>query len=262
MRVTPSRMMIFPMMTVFALGAGAVIGMTQMARAQNAEAPAPANTTPSRAPAVLNVTGQGVVRSVPDMAELSIGVTSSADTAAAALAENSEALTAVIEKLKQAGIEERNLQTAGMSVTPEWSNSYSSSSSEGDSNRITGYSAQNMLSVQVLAIGDLGAILDAAVSTGANSVHGPSFGLQDPRQAEDKARLAAVADARVKGELLAEAMGMKLGALVSLTDGAGYGGMPSPAYRLEAASASVPVQIGEVATSAAVSVVWELLPKD
>lgn len=206
------------------------------------------------APPLITVTGEAAVNRAPDQATLSIGVTTQAETAAEALAQNSAAMTAVIDRLKAAGIEDRDLQTQGLSVNPNWTG-YDSSIS---GSRIDGYTATNILSVRVAALETLGEVLDAAVADGANTLNGLSFGLADPRPAMDEARRLAVADALAKATLLAEAAGVKLGDIVTISEGGGYGG-PMPTYKAEAAPMSVPIQEGEVSQSASVTIVWQLV---
>ncbi|MBE2275315.1 MAG: SIMPL domain-containing protein [Rhodobacteraceae bacterium] len=211
---------------------------------------------PARAetqPALITVTGEASVEQAPDMATVSIGVTSVSATAAQALSANSEAMRAVIDRLKAAGVADVDLQTTGLSVNPNWTG-YDSSASE---QRISGYTAANTLTVQIRVLETLGTVLDAAVSDGANTLNGLTFGLADPRPALDAARRSAVLDARAKAELLAEAAGVKLGAIVSISEGGGYGN-PVPMYKAAASDSAVPVQQGQVSYQASVSVVWQL----
>lgn len=214
-----------------------------------ATAPARAET----APPTLTVTGDATVARAPDQAMLSIGVTTVAETAAEALAQNSEAMRTVIDRLKAAGIADADLQTAGLSVTPNWTGYDSSSTGP----TISGYTASNSVNVRISALDGLGAVLDAAVADGANTLNGLTFGLADPRPAMDEARQAAVADAMAKATLLAEAAGVKLGDILSISEGGGYGA-PMPAFKADAAGAPVPIQQGEVSYSASVTIVWSI----
>lgn len=213
--------------------------------------PLAAQTPP---PPQITVTGEGLVERAPDRATVSLGVTTVAATAAEALAANSEAMRAVLARLTAAGVADKDMQTSGLSVNPNWT-SYDSSVSGGQ--RIDGFTATNILTVDIAALDTLGAVLDAAVSDGANTLNGVTFGLADPRPAMDEARRAAVEDAKAKAALLAAASGVTLGPILSITEGGGYGG-PAPMYRAEAASSAVPVQAGEVSYQASVTVVWQL----
>lgn len=205
-------------------------------------------------PPVISVTGEGTVQAVPDMATLSLGVTTQGATAAEALAENTAALQKVVDRLKAAGVAPRDLQTTNLSINPTWS-SYDSSSSQ----TITGYTASNVLMVRIRALDGLGAVLDAAVGDGANTLNGLTFGLSEPRPAQDAARKAATTDARARAELLAEAAGVKLGRILSISEGASFAD-PAPMYKAaDAVAAPVPVEAGEIGMNAAVTITFELV---
>lgn len=204
---------------------------------------------------VITVTGEGRVDQAPDMATLSLGVTTEGATAAEALAANSAEIAKVLERLTAAGVEPRDMQTSGLSVNPNWQN-YSSS----DAPKIAGFIANNGVTVRIRALDGLGAVLDAAVQDGANQLNGVEFGLQEPRPAQDEARRRAVADAKARAELLAGAAGVKLGAIRSIKESLGAA-EPMPMFRMAAeaaAGAPVPVTGGEVSTAANVTIVWEI----
>jgi uncharacterized protein YggE len=208
------------------------------------------------APAVISVTGEGRVEAPPDMATVSLGVQTDADTAAAAMAENSARLVAVIERLKAAGIEPRDIQTSGLSLGPR----YDYSKQDGTPPQVVGYTASNMVTVRVRALDTVGGVLDAVVADGANTLNGLGFGLADDRPLKDEARREAVADAAAKAALYAEAAGVKLGRVRSIAEAGGY--MPPMPMAMEAAgyakSADVPVAPGELAITASVAVVYEI----
>lgn len=202
----------------------------------------------------ITVTGEGNVEAAPDIATIQLGVTSTGKTAAEALAANNAAMEAVMARLTAAGIAARDLQTTGLSVNPNWTG-YESSSVGGP--QISGYTASNMLTVRVRALEGLGGVLDAAVSDGANTLNGLSFGLADPKPVLDAARKAAVADATARATLLAEAAGVKLGQVVSITEG-DVASAPVMVMEKFAQDAGVPTAGGEVGYSANVTVVWQL----
>lgn len=211
--------------------------------------------TPGQSPSVplITVTGEGVVDGVPDIATLSLGVTTIGDSAAAAMAANTEALNAVMARLKGAGIGDRDMQTTNLSINPNWTGY-----DNGARQRIDGYTASNQLTVRIRELDGLGSVLDAAIQDGANTLNGLSFGLSEPRPAMDQARKEAVEDARARATLLVEAAGATLGPIVSITEGGGYM-PPQPMFRQSAdAAGAVPVAAGEVATTASVTVVFEI----
>ena len=216
--------------------------------------PIAAETLP--APALITVSGEGVVQGAPDLAILSIGVTTEAETATQAMAENSRALSTVLERLKASGIEARDLQTSNLSLNPNWTG-YDSSS--GGRPKIAGYTATNQLTVRIRALEALGEVLDAAITDGANALNGLSFAMSDPRLATDEARKRAVADARAKATLLVEAAGAKLGRIVSISEAGSYLPQPGPMFRAAAEAMPVPVEGGEVSANASVTVVFEIV---
>ncbi|KAF0171563.1 MAG: hypothetical protein FD162_2887 [Rhodobacteraceae bacterium] len=209
-------------------------------------------SAPAFAEALVTVTGEATVEATPDMATISLGVTTEGQTAAEAMTANSKALQAVVERLKAAGIEDRDLQTSNLSLNPNWVG-YDS----GSTPKIAGYVASNMLNVRVRALDGLGSVLDASIADGANTLNGISFELAEPRPALDEARKAAVADARARAALLIEAAGGTLGKIVSITENSGYGS-PMPMFKSDAAAALVPVAAGQIGLSASVTISFEI----
>ena len=199
----------------------------------------------------ISVTGVGEVMAAPDMATISIGVTNTAPTAKEAMDQTSASLAAVLANLKAAGIEARDLQTSGLSLQPEWTNS------DTGQNTIQAYTARNQVTVIVRALAGLGAVLDAAVKDGANTLHGVTFGVADPAPLLDEARLRAVADARHRAEVLTGAAGMRLGQIASMSEG--FAPAPQGGVMFRAAMDSVPVEAGELSFSVNVSMVWQVV---
>ncbi|MFV0491626.1 MAG: SIMPL domain-containing protein [Pseudorhodobacter sp.] len=203
------------------------------------------------------VTGQGKVEAPPDMATLSLGVQSEAATAAEAMAANSEQLGTVLANLRSAGVEDRDLQTSGLSLNPNWTRPR-----EGQSPAIAGYRASNMLSVRVRNLDNLGTLIDAALADGANTLNGISFGVSDPEPLQQEARRRAVADARAQAELLTEAAGVELREVRRISAGGGSFQPEPPMFRSGAAmEMAVPVAEGEISVTASVSIEWEISNK-
>lgn len=217
-------------------------------------AAAPVAMADDHGPGTITVTGEGTITAPPDMATVSLGVTTQGTTAAEAMAASSAALTTVLERLKAAGVEDRDIQTSTLNLNPNWTSTDGSSAPT-----IQGYVATNVLQVRVRAMDKLGPVLDAAVSDGANTLNGVSFGFQEPDPVMDEARKEAVAAAKARAELLTGAAGVSLGRIVSISESGGYA-PPMPMYRMEAAmaDAAVPVEGGEVGVTANVTITWEL----
>lgn len=203
----------------------------------------------------LSVTGEGQAHATPDMATITLGVSTRAGTAAEAMAQNAASQRAVIDKLKAGGIGDRDIQTSGLSLSPLLDQAPDRSAPV-----VTGYSAQNMVSVRVRDLDRLGQMLDDLVAVGANEIYGIAFGLQDPQAAEDEARRAAVAEARRRAGILAEAAGVGLGQVLHVTDAQASMG-PQPQFRAMAdAAMGAPVERGEMVVTQQVTLTFAIHP--
>ncbi len=204
---------------------------------------------------LLTVNADGKSEARPDMAIVNLGVTTEGQTAAAALAENARRMTALNAALRRAGIAERDIQTSNVSVYPQ------QVYGEGQAPRITGYQANNSVTVKVRNIDNTGRVIDAAVGAGGNTVNGVSFTHADPDAQLDIARRDAIAEARRRAELYASALGMRVNRIVSVSEGGGYAPpMPVPVERFAAqdSAAATPVSPGEIETRVSVNVMFEL----
>ncbi|MCB2115079.1 MAG: SIMPL domain-containing protein [Rhodobacteraceae bacterium] len=205
-------------------------------------------------PTTISVSGEGRVEVVPDLATVSLGVTTDADTASAAMTANSGAVAQVLDRLKAAGIEPRDVQTSGLSLGPR----YDYGRGDGTPPKLLGYTVSDMVTVRVRDLAKLGGVLDGVVADGANTLNGLGFGLAEDAEARDEARRRAVADARHRAELYAGAAGVKLGRLISISEaGMSYPPMPM-AEASFAKAADVPIATGEVSIGASVSLVYEI----
>lgn len=202
------------------------------------------------------ITGSAEVAAKPDMARISLGVTQQGKTADQALAAMSDQVAKVLAYLETAGIAPEDMQTSGLSLSPRYASRDSTPSDQAPA--IVGYVAAMSISVTVQELDQLGTLLDASVKSGANRMNGLSFAVEDPGDLLDEARRAAVADAMARAEVLADAAGVGLGAIQSISESSG-GGMPYAAdMRMIEAAAAVPVAEGAVNYSANVTIVFEI----
>lgn len=158
-----------------------------------------------------------------------------------------------MKQLDAAGIDGRDIQTDNLSLSPCWDSRSNSVSGQPE---ITGFIATNTVVVKVCELAQLGEVLDAVVQNGANSFHGLQFGLQDMERAQNEARVAAIEDAASKARLYATAAGVKLGEVVSISDGAVRVARPLRPEADMMHSAAVPVAKGELSVTADVTVVF------
>jgi uncharacterized protein YggE len=203
------------------------------------------------------VTGEGEAAVAPDIALLSLSVMREAKTARAALDANNDAMAAVIAARKTFGSAERDLQTAGIQISPRYN--YTNKADGSQEAELVAYQVTNTLSVRVRDIDKTGEILDKAVSLGVNQGGGISFTNEDPAATLTEARRKAVADAVAKAKTLAEAAGVSVGRVLEITDQTfAPPPMPISVKAFDAARASVPVQAGENTYNVQVNVTFEL----
>ncbi len=203
----------------------------------------------------ITVTGQGAIEAAPDMATITVGVTTEAKTAVDALEKNSTATSAVLDRLSALSIDGRDLQTSNLTLSPRWT---SRSSSVDGLPEISGFVATNTIMVRVRDLPKLGEVLDAVVRDGANTFHGLSFGLQEPRPVTDEARKQAVADAIAKATLYAQAAGVALGDVLSISEDRAAAQPFGSMEVVRMASDVVPVAEGELTIAASVTMVFAL----
>ena len=193
------------------------------------------------APAI-TVAGEGKVAAVPDTAHIDVGVISEAEKASAALADNNRAMERLFETLAGFQIKRRDLQTRSFNVHPRYHRA-----AQAEEPKITGYRVTNQVTVTVRKIESLGRLLDALVSEGANHVGGVRFAIAEPSALLNKARTAAVEDARRRAGVFARAAGLKLGKVVFVRERSAPPPMPlRPQAAMMHAESTVPVASGEL----------------
>lgn len=247
-----------PLLTALALG-------TSLAAAQPALAQQ-AGTVPTieAGHTLLTVTAEGTTTRAPDMATFSAGVTTQGTSASEAMAANSAQMNRVIAALRKAGIADRDIQTSNLSLNPVYAQPkrLPDGNYEDPPQRIVGYQAGNTVSVRQRKIADMGKVIDALVTAGANQVNGPNFMLSEPAAAQDEARVSAIKQARGRADLYAKAAGLRVVRIVSISESGGYAPPAPVMYMAKAAmdSAAPPVAAGELEMQVNVTVQFDLAP--
>ena len=178
----------------------------------------------------ITVNGFGEVFGTPDTAYINLGVDRSDADVTAAVDGARQTLTNIVNALiNEAGVAENDIQTSNFFV-------YAEDRFDPQTGRPTGervYRAQLGISVTVRDIESASNVITIALNAGANSLNGLNFGIADTGALEGEARQQAVADARERAQQLAEAFGVTLGEVVSITEGVQLpGAMPLGNARL------------------------------
>ena len=242
-----------PLALALALSVATLLGAPMSTHAQ------PQTTAGYAVPAdgtLLSVSATAESRRVPDVATISTGVVTQAADANAAMRANAVQMDKVMAAIRTAGIAERDVQTSGINLNPQYRYV------ENQLPSITGYQANNTVNVKVRDLSKLGKVLDAFVASGANQVNGPSFEVDKPEEAYDEARLAALQKAQARARTYADALGLKVRRIVSISEGGSSVPRPMPMMRAMAADAvmskETSVSPGEAALSVNIDVVFEL----
>ena len=228
-----------------------LLPLALIATAAKAQLPLPPLIAGTR----LDLVVEGTSTRVPDVAEIGAGVVTQATDASAAMAENARRMTAVIAALKSAGVAERDIRTSSLNLSPQY---------RYDNDKppvLTGYQANNRVNVRFRDMARVGRIVDALVAQGANQVDGPNLVVDKPDAALDEARNSAVAKARARATLYANAAGLRVKRIISISESQGdviRPPMPMMMMRDKAAAANTPVSAGEQVLAVTLTVTFEL----
>jgi uncharacterized protein YggE len=202
----------------------------------------------------ISVTGTGRVLLAPDIADLRLGVTTTAKTVNEARAANATSMTAVIAALKGLGIADRDIQTTTLSLGPVYD--YSTNANPP---RLTGYTLTNSVAVTIRDLEVAGDVIDGTMAAGATTLDSITFRVADQTAAEKEAREAAMTEAGAKAQTLAAAAGVSIDGVASISETVTpvpypiyYGAMAAAALR----DVATPVEAGTNEVSVTVAVVY------
>jgi hypothetical protein len=207
---------------------------------------------------VLNINAEGTSEARPDMATLRLGVVTTGRTAQAALEDNAQRMTGLIDALRREGLAERDIQTVSVSVYPN-----------RQQRIIANYRAVNAVNVRIRDIAAVGRVVDAVVGAGGNTIEGLVFSFQDPAAQRDLARRAAIAEARRRADLYAQGLGLRVVRAIEVSE---PGAVRQGSEQLELTATLttdslmnetpslpiLPIVPGEITTQASVSISFEL----
>ena len=209
-------------------------------------AASPATAAPSR---TITVNGTGIVSTVPDEAQFTFGVSTTAPTAKGALSANAGRMNRLIAALKAAGIAPADIQTAEISLSPN---------TNENGSRVLSFTAGNSVTVKTKQIAKAGSIVDAAVGAGANLVSGPSLGPSDQAALQRSALQKAVADARGRAVAIAQAAHVTLGRVMTVDETSSSPVQFSPTAKAALGAPSTPVEPGSVQVEEDVTVTFSI----
>jgi uncharacterized protein len=229
-----------------------LLALSLLAFAPLQAAPALAHDEPDKR--TISLSASGAVKTTPDKVDISTGVTTEAKTAREALDQNTEAMAKVVEALKADGIDAKDIQTVNFSVGPVYE-----VKAEGKPPVVVGYRVTNQVRITLHDSGKLGAILDKVVTLGSNQIDSIEFGVEEPEALKDEARRLALKNVTDNAKLYAEAAGVGLGRILSITEeeSSNQPRYAPMATRMDSAK-EVPIEAGTASVEVRVRVSWEI----
>jgi uncharacterized protein YggE len=171
----------------------------------------PQARTPATGSIVVSGTGRVAVQ--PDVADLRLGVTVARPSVETARAEAGRTMDAILTAVQAAGVARRDVNTAMLSVQPRYDYR------DGQAPQLTGYEIANIVEVTVRDLAQIGSVVDGALAAGATSMDGLAFRVSDPALPERQARISAMAEARARADVLAEAAGLSIEGVTDIVEG-------------------------------------------
>lgn len=203
--------------------------------------PGVANTTSLR---TLSATGTGKIYITPDIAYIDIGIHTENVDISVALSDNNNQAQNIVNTLADLGVDLIDIQTTNFYVYPM--------SNYGTDGMVTSkyYSVDNSVNVTVRDLSKLGDLLDAVVGSGANTINGINFDVQDKAAATAQARDLAIQKAKDEAQAIAQSAGVTLGEIQNISI-ANSGSSAATAYDmgLGGSSSSVPISTGQLLIS-------------
>ena len=160
----------------------------------------------------LTVTANSSVKAAPDLADLDLTISSYGADLKSTQSENTEISGKVIAKLKELGVDEKNLQTSSYNIYPQYNYDNPNETS------ISGYNVYNTITVSSIALKDCGSFIEACTAAGANEINNITYHISNYDEVYTEAMGKALADANAKAESLAKASGKTLGDIQSITE--------------------------------------------
>jgi uncharacterized protein YggE len=199
---------------------------------------------------LITAQGVGTVTGTPDVLTITLGVQTNSGSAQTAMDENNRLATETIAVIKASGVADADLQTSQLTVSPTYN----------DKTTITGYEVSNMVTAKLRDIGGAGALIDAVgkVAGDAVRVQQISFSIDNDSDLRSAARAAAVKQAQAQAKQLADAAGVALGPVDSISESAGSSPISYAAPMAADSVAGVPIQAGSQELSIVVQVVYQI----
>jgi uncharacterized protein YggE len=193
-----------------------------------------AQTPAAPSPPSIVTRGHAIVTARPDRAYVTIAAESRSKVSADAQKQNAAAMTAVLQKIKQAGVPEDAIRTIGYELRPEFDYA-------NGRQTFRSYLARNTVEVRLDDIDRVGVAIDAAASGGATTITGIRFDVRDRAKLEREALRQAVSDARARADAAAAGAGATIDRILRVEEDGAPVDPPRPMMRMAGAAAAADV---------------------
>lgn len=175
--------------------------------------PISVSQTTTEKTSTFDINGTSEISTIPDQAEVTVGITVNQNTVAAAQNQANQVINNITESVRQLGVESKDIKTVNFNVNPRYDY-------ESDTPTITGYSVDTSVRVKVKELDTINQVIDTATANGANQVNGISFTISDEKEEElrKQARKEAIEDAKESAKELADLADMRLGKIVDISE--------------------------------------------
>lgn len=201
----------------------------------------------------LTVQGNGSIKVMPDVAYVTVGVTTNNKEANEAQNENKQIMTAVFDALKKAGLTDDDMRTTNYSTYPMY---------DYEANEVTSYEVRNMVELTIKDIDNVGKYMDIAAENGANTAYSVRFSILDESGPYNEALKLAMKTAKTKADAIISASGNKILSTLNISENS-YGYVSYDRYQMNdeadfGKGATTPITAGELEVTANVTVVYEI----
>ena len=167
------------------------------------------------ADSTISVNGTGEVRISADTAVISLGVNARNQDVLEAQQEANQSIASIRTAMSENGVKEED-------ITTEFINIYAVYDYVNGQELLSAYNASSTLAIRVTDMDSVGRLIDAAFAAGANTLNGISFSASDTSEAEAEALRIAVKDAQTKAAILADAAGLKITGVKTISENGIY----------------------------------------
>ncbi|MDD5165155.1 MAG: SIMPL domain-containing protein [Candidatus Pacebacteria bacterium] len=220
----------------------------------------------------ISVTGSGDAYAVPDVATFSFSVSQTSKTVSEAQSKATEKINAALKAVRDGGVADKDIQTTNYSINPhyEYQNAICPAAKvdgtvsycPGGKSVLTGYDVSQTITVKVRNLDKAGALFASIGSLQVENINGLSFAVDKPDTIQAEARAKAIADAKLKADVLAQQLGVRLVRIINFSEDGGYArpmlyGMGGDAFNAKT-SAAPEIPAGQQKVTSSVSVTYEI----